>query len=241
MAGPRLLRAFADRYPEAVFVEVGSNDGEQHDHLRPFIVSRRWRGVMVEPVPYVFERLRRNYAHLDRVALANVAVADIDGELPFFHLVEVEDPVAHGLPPWYDGTGSFSRGALLGHVHEIPDVGERIVERRVPSRTLATLCREHGLDHLDLLLIDTEGHDWEILRSVDLEQIHPRLVVYEHFHLGVDDRRACRARMEAAGYATMEEGFDTFCLDLAPADELTRAWAALKPAVAGVAAYEVAG
>ncbi len=27
MAGPRLLAAFADAYPEAVFVEIGANDG----------------------------------------------------------------------------------------------------------------------------------------------------------------------------------------------------------------------
>ena len=33
MAGPRLLRRFAEAYPEAFFVEIGANDGEQHDQL----------------------------------------------------------------------------------------------------------------------------------------------------------------------------------------------------------------
>ena len=73
---PQLLRAFADAYPHAFFVEIGSNDGEQHDHLRPFILSRPWRGIMVEPVPYVFERLRRNYESQGRIELENVAVAE---------------------------------------------------------------------------------------------------------------------------------------------------------------------
>jgi FkbM family methyltransferase len=240
MAGLRLLGAFADLHPEAFFVEIGANDGSQHDHLRPFIVSRPWRGIMVEPVPYVFARLQRNYAGLDRVTLANVAIADRDGDLPFFHLREEADPVAGGLPDWYDGTGSFSRDGLLRHAAEIPDVEERIVQTAVPALTLASLCRKHDVDRVDLLLLDTEGFDWEILRQVDLAEIHPRLVVYEHFHLSAEDRAACRAAMEAAGYETLEEGFDTFCLDTSHDDGLTRAWRGLRPAVAGVAAYEVA-
>src|SRR5438093_1498023 len=69
LAGRRLLRAFAAEYPNAFFIEIGSNDGEHDDHLRPFILSRPWSGIMVEPVPYVFERLRRNYGGVDRIAL----------------------------------------------------------------------------------------------------------------------------------------------------------------------------
>ena len=109
LAAPRLLRAFADAYPEAVFVEIGSNDGEQHDHLRPFVLSRPWRGVMVEPVPHVVERLRRNYGALDRVVLENAAVAGHDGTIPFFY---PQAPASHEttqLPDWYDGIGSLSR------------------------------------------------------------------------------------------------------------------------------------
>ena len=240
MAGPKLLEAFADEYPEAFFVEVGSNDGDKHDHLRPFILARQWRGILVEPVPYIFARLKENYAGIDRLTLANVAIADRDGELPFYHLVEEEDPVSSGLPEWYDGTGSFSRDALLKHRHEIPDVEERIVQTAVPTLTLTSLCRREGRTGVDLLLIDTEGYDWEILRNADLPAIQPRLVVYEHFHLSAEDRRACRAHLEELGYETMEEGFDTFCLDTRADDRLTRRWRGLRPAVAGVAAYEVA-
>jgi len=35
----RLLRAFADAYPEAAFAEIGSNDGEAARHLRPLSSS----------------------------------------------------------------------------------------------------------------------------------------------------------------------------------------------------------
>ena len=240
LAAPRLLRAFAAAYPQAVFVEVGSNDGEQHDHLRPFILQGGWRGVMVEPQPHVFARLERNYAGVGRVALERLAIAAHDGTVPFFYPAPPE-PGEPGLPDWYDGIGSLSREAVLSHAEHIPGLERRLVRDDVPCLTFASLCARHALDRVDLLVLDTEGMDWEILRSIDLAAHHPRLLVYEHFHLGPGDRAACRAHVESHGYETMEEGFDTFCLDPAPRDRLWRAWRRLRPAVPGVAAYEVTG
>jgi FkbM family methyltransferase len=237
LALPQLLAAFAEANPRAVFVEVGSNDGEQHDHLRPHILAREWRGVMVEPVPYIFERLRRNYAGLDRVALENAAIADRDGQLPFFHLRDAGDEERAALPDWYDGVGSFNREAILTHAPQMPDIAERIVELEVPALSFETLCERHDIGRPDLLVIDTEGHDWAIIESIDLPTRGPRLLVYEHFHLSAADRAACRAHLEAAGYETLEEGFDTICLQPA-ADAFTRRFRGMTPAVGGVAKYE---
>jgi FkbM family methyltransferase len=233
LQGPRFLEAFADSYPDAFFIEIGSNDGDQHDHLRPFILDRGWRGIMVEPVPFVFARLRANYGAIDRVALENVAVADHDGELPFYHLREASPAERAGLQQWYDGIGSFSRDFVLGHGHRIPDIAERLVETTVPTVTFDTLLARHGAPQVDLLLVDTEGFDFEILRAIDLERHRPRLVVHEHFHLSPADRDACRAHLEACGYSVKEEGFDTFSLR-PDGDALTDAFHAFRPAVRGV-------
>jgi FkbM family methyltransferase len=238
LAVPRLLRAFADAHPDAVFVEIGANDGLQHDHLRPFIGSHRWRGVMVEPVPYIFERLRRNYAGVERVALENAAIGDRDGTLPFFFLVDAPEDERRLMPDWYDGIGSFSRASVAGHVVHIPDIEERIVRQDVPTLTFDSLCRRHGLEHVDLLVVDTEGYDWEIIRRVDLGAWRPELIVYEHFHLSPGDRAACAEHLRAHGYRTLEEGFDTMCLRDGAGDRLERFWQRLEPAVAGVSVHD---
>jgi FkbM family methyltransferase len=239
LAGPRLLAEFSRAYPEAFFVEIGSNDGEQHDHLRPFILSSGWRGIMVEPVPYVFERLRRSYGAHERIALENSAIGERDATLPFFHVRDASAEERERLPDWYDGIGSFSREALLGHAAEIPDISERIVRAEVTTLTFESLCRRHGVDEVDLLVIDTEGYDWRILQSIELDsRRRPRLIVYEHYHLSPTDRSAAAEHLRAYGYETIEEGFDTFCLDARRVDSVTRTWRRLRPAVAGVAAYE---
>lgn len=238
LAGPKLIKGFADAYPEAVFVEVGANDGVQHDHLRPFIRSGGWTGVMVEPVPYVFERLRDNYAGLDRVRLENAAVADRDGTRPFYHLAEAPEGERARLPGWYDGIGSFSREGVLAHADLVPDIEQRLVTTEVQALTFESLCEKHGIDEVDLVLVDAEGYDAAIVEAIDFASRRPRLLIYEHYHLAPADRAACRTRLEALGYGLLEEHFDTFCLDLRIDDSLSRDWRDRRPGLPGVSVYD---
>jgi hypothetical protein len=112
------------------------------------------------------------------------------------------------------------------------------VRTEVPVLTLESLCRRHDVERIDLLVIDTEGYDHEILKSIELERRHPRLAIYEHYHLPAAERAACRELVREAGYEAMEEGFDTFCLDARTDDGLTREWRRLRPAVPGVYAED---
>lgn len=238
LAAPKLLRWFAEAYPEAFFVEVGANDGVQHDHLHPIIVSHRWSGIMVEPVPFVFERLQRNYAGIDRVILENAAIADHDGILPFYHLERAPEPELGSLPRWYDGIGSFSREAVLSHRIEIPDIAQRVVRTNVRCLTFDSLLRSHAVERVDLVVIDTEGYDWEVVRHIDLAAAAPDLLIYEHFHLSPEDRVACGRHVASFGYDIKEEGFDTYCLSRRADQTLRRRWSGLRPAVAGVSASD---
>jgi FkbM family methyltransferase len=231
LAGPKILRAFAEAYPSAFFVEVGANDGHQHDHLRPILDEKPWQGIMVEPVPFVFERLRANYGDRPSIRLENVAIADRDGLLPFYHLRQAEDPAAAGLPSWYDGIGSFRRDAVLNHASLVPGLQERLACVEVPCLTFDSLCRRCGVSRVDLLLIDTEGYDHEILRRIDWNVHRPRLVVYEHYHLADEDRARLRSQLTGVGYELKEEGFDTWCLQTACDDRLTRAFRKLAPGI----------
>jgi len=237
LAGPQILQAFADRYPRAFFVEIGANDGEQHDHLRPLILAGEWRGIMVEPVPYVFERLRENYGGVTRVTLENSAIAGEDGELPFFHLGQAAEEDGD-VPFWYHGLGSFSRETVLRHGRDIADIERRLVATQVPCLTFDSLLAKHGVEFVDLLLIDTEGYDSEVLRLIDLERDRPHLLVYEHYHLAAADRWATRQRLQDAGYRTLEEGFDTWCLGPQAAAPLHELWPRMRPAVPGRSVYD---
>ena len=213
--GPRLLAKFAAAYPQAFFVQIGSNDGIKLDPLRPHILSGGWRGILIEPVPDLFAQLKANYARCaDRLIFENVAIADRDGVLPFYHLAPVTDYRAEGLPYWYDALGSFRREVIAVHVHDIPDIERRIVQRDVQAITFATLCRRHGVAALYLLHTDTEGYDFELLKHVDFSVFRPRLVIFEHIHLKPADQPAAVAYMKSHGYECMRDGMDTWCLNV---------------------------
>lgn len=224
-----MLDALAHDREQIRYVQVGSNDASSNDPLRPFVLQHRWNGVLVEPVPHVYERLRRNYAHRDHLALENVAIAPHNGTAPFYCLGQNDYGT---LPRWHDQIGSFSRTQVAKHRdlvpgEPIPDIEDRIVTLQVPCTTFEALCARHGLGKLDLVHIDTEGFDYEIVKLIDLAAHRPTIVLYEHKHLADADRTACRHLLEQAGYDTLECGHDTLCVrrdEMSLRTRLGRSW-----------------
>jgi FkbM family methyltransferase len=238
LVGPKFVGRFAELYPSATFVEIGAHDGAWSDQLRSSILNREWTGVMVEPVPYLFDRLRDNYESLDRVAVENAAISDTEGLQPFYRLEKVDDPRREGLPSWYDAIGSLSMENLLSHRDLIPDIEQRLVTTEVPCMTFESLCSKHGLGRIDLLMVDTEGHDWVVLKGIDLDVHRPVLLVYEHQHLDPSDRAECHAHLERHGYEIREEWWDTWCLHSSADEQLKRVWRRLRWQVRGVSSRE---
>jgi FkbM family methyltransferase len=208
-----LLEMFAQVRPNLFFIQIGSHDGQQQDSLHDMVIRHNWAGIMVEPVPYVFQRLRRNYGHLQGITFENVAIGPVDGSVPFYHLPDTDDPERAGLPVWFDGLGSLRREVLVGHERYIPDIHERLVESTVPCLTFESLCRRNGVEAVDLLNTDTEGYDYEILKSVDFNRIRPKLIVYESAHLTGSEQADCVATLESFDYETLVYGLDTWCLN----------------------------
>jgi FkbM family methyltransferase len=220
-----VIDAFGRLHPQASFVQVGSNDGVKFDPICLQVRTRPWTGVMVEPVPYLFERLRAHYGGSRRIRLENAAVADHDGWQPFFFLAEARP--GDVVPDWYDALGSFRRDVVLSHREHIPDIEERLQEAPVPCLTFEALCRKHGLERLDLVHVDTEGYDFEIIKLIDLDRWAPTVLLFEHKHLSPEDRAACVAHLEGHGYDLLADDTDTLCLRRAALDAqpaLAAAW-----------------
>lgn len=225
-----VLLEFARVRPRATFVQVGAHDGHEQDPLRRHIKSRNWSGVMIEPVPYVFRRLESAYANEPKIQLVNAAIAPTAGTATLYHLPESSEP---GLPLWYDALASFSREVIAKHREFIPDIESRIEPIEVPTITFDDLCRQTGIDRLDVVQIDTEGYDYEIIKLIDLKRLTPTMLMYEHIHLSPEDQTECEGLLMAHDYEIFFDVMNTMALhipSLGKSDSnLLQAWRRLGP------------
>jgi hypothetical protein len=51
------------------------------------------------------------------------------------------------------------------------------------NHVLEDIVKTYEITELDLLFIDTEGHDYEILSALDLNIIKPKKIIFEHKHM----------------------------------------------------------
>src|SRR5262245_37291248 len=58
---PNLLGKLKRNTSDIFFVEIGAMDGISFDPLYKHVVSNGWRGLLVEPLPDLFEQLKETY------------------------------------------------------------------------------------------------------------------------------------------------------------------------------------
>lgn len=206
------LDEFSKRIDEVYFVQVGANDGFFHDPLHKFIRMYRWRGVLLEPQPDVYEKfLVRLHRRTPGVQAVNAALSDMDGMKMIYR-------IAFSRSRWATGLTSFNRQALeeaidSGHVarcaarygEQLPaERSDYIEERPIVSISPETLLSQYHLPRIDWLQIDAEGYDFEIIKLMKIEKTNPRVVVYEHSHLPDAEQQACIALLRRNGYTVTQ-------------------------------------
>jgi FkbM family methyltransferase len=192
----RLIALFGEIFPDAFVVQIGANDGVAGDPLAEGFRKTRWSGLLVEPVPHLYEMLRTRYRDRPGVRIERAAVSTHDGEAALYRVRTVPGE----SPEWFNQLATLDREVLLKHRSSIPEIDSLLVEERVSTVQLDTLLTRHEVSRIDLLVIDTEGHDFEVLRALDFARFHPTLVMFEHQHLTDGDKQAAYALLETAGY-----------------------------------------
>jgi FkbM family methyltransferase len=192
----RLIALFAEIFPEAIVVQIGANDGTAGDPLVEGFRKTRWSGLLVEPVPHLYEMLVARYRDRPEIKMECVAISKCDGDAPLYRLRSIPGQT----PEWFNQLATLDREVLLKHRSSIPEIDSLLVEERVRTVRLDTLLARHGISRIDLLVIDAEGHDLEILRTLDLTRFKPTLLMFEHQHLSEDDKQAAYALLKTAGY-----------------------------------------
>jgi len=195
----RVLELFARTFPHAAVLQIGANDGVSGDPLAAWFDRTQWSGVLVEPIPHLAASLAKRHAMRENIHIERSAIGETDGEARIFRIAD-----SPGAPGWYQQLASFDQSVLLKHRGAIPEIDSLVVEERVPVISVKTLLARYALSRIDLLVIDTEGYDFRILRQFDLNSVRPTLILFEHQHLGAAEKSDAYSLLRQSGYSWRE-------------------------------------
>ena len=136
------------------YIDVGAWD-PSYESVTKHFYDKGWRGINIEPVPGVFNRL---CADRPRDVNLNVGLSNRAGRLTFYECPTV--------PSW--STSLDKRAAA------IRADGLMLREHDVPVTTLTGVCGEHVTGPVDFLKIDVEGFEREVLEGADWGRWRPR-------------------------------------------------------------------
>jgi FkbM family methyltransferase len=144
------------------FFQIGSHIGNTvNDH----IFSKETKNkniILIEPVPYYFHKLRENYAEKSQnnhITYMNVAVSNSDSMLDLY-VPSLENDFSQ-FPPWASQLSSCVESHIPIHCPNLKT--EKI---SVPCYRIGTIMRDMSINHIEFLLVDTEGHDYDILMDL---------------------------------------------------------------------------
>jgi FkbM family methyltransferase len=192
--------------PRFYFVQIGAHDGARNDPIYHLVLKYKLHGLLVEPLPDFFQELQKNYHHQPQLTFANCAISTRDGFMSIFRFkrnAPVPAEFFHGLART-DRVYIVKRAKQNGLECYVEEV-------KVPCLTFSTLINEHSITHVTLLQIDTEGHDYEVLKSVMASHIRPEFINYEWSEITARERYLCKQMLIDNGYKFIDVGADVLC------------------------------
>jgi FkbM family methyltransferase len=175
-------------------VQVGANDGIMCDPLRRFLAQSRdsnTQAILIEPIPFYFERLKALYADYPNISVLNVACGATASSKPLYFIdPEVADQMNGCGPPnnWAHGQGTFDKKVVRYWIDRNRFRGEDYVKKidfyyasiksiEVPVVRLADV--ELWQSHRNLLLaIDVQGFELDVIQGIDWSH-PPAYIIFE--------------------------------------------------------------
>ncbi|MBU2977956.1 FkbM family methyltransferase [Alteromonas sp. C1M14] len=187
------------------FIQVGAMDGKKFDPIFHHVSeAMNVKGVLLEPNREMFEQLRINYKNKEGLEFLNMAIDSVSG-CRVLHKIPQKHIESGDIPEWALGISSFynDRNALGGK--QIDDetfekLRAMMVEESVECTTFDTLLGKDHFAYLDLLQIDTEGHDWQVLSTFPIDVIKPLVINFEYYNMPQAEIHAALEWLDTNGY-----------------------------------------
>jgi FkbM family methyltransferase len=178
-------RYFPDKSIRGTFVECGAFDGLTECSCKFFEESMGWTGYNLEPVPWIFEQLCENRPNSKNL---NYALSNTIGEATF-------KAVDH--PQFGINCTNGSLNHTEAHYQALKDAGCQLVDVKVNLRTWSDFIEKENISHIDLLVLDVEGHELSVIDGIQESDVLPDVLCIEVGHIHLEK---IRDRLDRLGY-----------------------------------------
>lgn len=151
-----------------VFIDVGAHDGISGSNSAFFEKVRKWKGICIEPIPKIFERLEKNR----NCICVNGCAYSSTGTIKFKHNTGYTEMLSGVVDDFHPNhlQRIQNEQKMYGGESEIIECN---------SYTLTDLCNINNIFDIDFLSIDTEGSELKVLEGVDFDIINISVIVFE--------------------------------------------------------------
>jgi len=183
-----LFRLIAPNDPPFL-VDVGAHDGFHLSNSFPFL-KKGWTGILVEPLPSVFQQLQETHFNNPKAICVNKACSEKAGREKFFLGEDGElgmnSTLCNESNEWFDQT----RSSKFIEV-EVTTLTDLLIENNYPA-------------DFSLLLVDAEGMDYEVLLGLDFERFQPRVILTEEYPHNPEKHESKYELLRNKGYVFQE-------------------------------------
>ena len=144
---------FLGKQNKEVFVlNIGAMDGVMFDEMVGYTNMYNFKGVYVEPIPYLFEKLKNNIGGNN--FFENSAISDYNGTIKMMVIDQyaIDNGLVH--PCFYGMSAVYPPKNGLGSEFDRPTVEKygKVVD--VNCITFNTLLEKHNINNFDVVKID---------------------------------------------------------------------------------------
>jgi FkbM family methyltransferase len=173
------------------FVQIGAHDGKHGDPIFRHVTRHQWTGWLCEPVPHYFNKLVKSYEECPNAVPCNVAISSEEIEREIYHLDHNKESQA---PKWGKAIASFDKEYVTKHLS-----ADLVRSQLVKCLPFSLFAERQKITEFDLLLIDVEGHEVDVLSTINLNLYKPSLVIIEHYHNSFEDMAVIERQLREYG------------------------------------------
>jgi FkbM family methyltransferase len=154
-----------------IAIQIGTNDGND-DFKYDCHKSGYDKIYLIEPHSKYNDEIKRKYQG-DNIEIINMVITS-NPQLTTAKLYRFNDSGTHD-------------SILLRKSHPMRNMQEIIPYVEIPCMTFMKFCKGKNIDEIDYLCINTEGADFEILNSINYNEIVIRKIIWENWGYDNDD------------------------------------------------------